>query len=171
MFRILASVVFCLLVSSTATARGYVARAAPAAPRADEAGDSPRADAVAPVSRYRARQDLNDAGYLDSAVDGDSDNGDDASNYGNASGNGNGNGGNGGGGNPYRGDGGASFGTFASSSGAGGVGSGGDVTYTGKYQAAGVEPSKCVYKGVMTDKEIARCKASSEAYMARHGVK
>ena len=157
----------CALACSTAAARGVVARGeVHAAPRAEAADGYRRDGAVAPVTRYRARQDVANSGYLGAAMDGDDSGGDD----GYANGNDNGNGGNNGG-NPYQGDGGTSFGTFTSSAGTGSLDPGGAVSYTGTYKASGIESAGCVYKGVMSAAAIARCKTASEAEMARHGVK
>ena len=167
MLRIMV-LVLCALACSTAAARGVVARGeVRAAPRAGAADGYRRDDAVAPVTRYRARQDVANSGYLGAALDGDDSGGDD----GYANGNDNGNGGDNGGGNPYQGDGGTSFGVFTSSAGSGSLNPGGAVSYTGSYKASGIESGGCVYKAVMSDAAIAKCKAASEAEMARHGVK
>ena len=199
----LRNVVLVLLVleCSAAAAREHVDHAAVhTAPRADEAGAYRAADGavpVAPVTRYRARQDIANDDYLGAAMGDDdgasntnnsNDNdvgyasgngggGGGGNNYGNGNGYGNGNAySNGGGGNPvirnpYAGDGGASHGSFSASDGKGSVGPGGAVSFTGTYKSAGVERPGCVYKAVMTDAEIATCKAASLATMRHTGAK
>ena len=172
MLRIIV-LVLCAFACSTAAARGVGARGdVRAAPRADEAGAGayPRDEHVAPVTRYRARQDIADSDYLGAAMDDDNVS-DDSGN--NSNGNGNGYGG-GGGGGAYTGGGG----------GGGGGGSPGATSYApsppmsfsgtvhGSYGGGGGHDGNgCVYKGVMTDAEIATCKAASIAWMRRSGKK
>jgi hypothetical protein len=165
MLRIIV-LVLCALACSTAAARGGVARGGMnAAPRAEEAGAYPRDEHVAPVERYRARQDIAGSDYLGAALDDD----DGSDNSGNGS-NGNSGGDGSGGGSPY--------------SGGGGGGSRGAVSYApfpatsfsgtvhGSYGGGGGHDGNgCVYKGVMTDAEIATCKAASLAWMRRTGTK
>jgi hypothetical protein len=144
------------------------------APRAQEAGAYPRDEAVAPVTRYRARQDIANSDYLGAAMDGD-DTDDSSNNGGNNDGsnNGNGNGGGNGGGSPYGGGGGSGGGsgyapyptTSFSGTVNGAYGGGG-----GKHKGM-TDPTGCVYKGVMTDAEIATCKAASIAEMRHNGVR
>ena len=167
MFRILV-LVLCAFAFSTAAARGHVA------PRSDvnaearaDVGAYPQADHVAPVARYEARQGIADSDYLGAAMD------DGSYNNGNGSGNGNGNGNGGGngGGYPYAGGG-------YSSGGGGGAPSAPmpptsfSGTVHGSYGGGGGhDGGGCVYKGVMTDAEIATCKAASIAWMRRSGKK
>jgi hypothetical protein len=163
MYRMIV-LVLCAFACSTADARG---RAAPrgdlnAESRASEAGAYPRAENVAPVTRYRARQDIAGSDYIDAALD-DGDGSDGA--------NDNAGGGNGGG-NSY--------------TGGGGYGGGGGARSTpapmpmpmsfsgtvhGSYAGDGNDGIRCVYKAVMTDAEIATCKAASIAEMRRHRSK
>lgn len=163
--------VLCALACSTATARGAAARGGMhAAPRAEEAGAYPRDERVAPVERYRARQDIADSDYLGAALD-DDDVSDDSGNGSNGNGGGDGSGG----GSPY---------SSPYSGGAGGGGSRGTMsnaplpatsfsgTVHGSYGGGGGHDGNgCVYKGVMTDAEIATCKAASLAWMRRSGKK
>jgi hypothetical protein len=164
MLRIIV-LVLCALACSTAAARGGVARGAVnAAPRAEEAGAYPRDERVAPVERYRARQDIADSDYLGAALDDDdgSDNGGNSSSSNSD--------GNGGGGSSYTGG-----------SGGGSRGAANNVpfpamsfsgTVHGSYGGGdGHDGDGCVYKGVMTDAQIATCKAASLAWMRRTRTK
>jgi hypothetical protein len=172
MFRIIV-LVLCAFACSAAVARGRVA------PRSDvnaeargDVGAYPQAERAAPVTRYRARQDIAASDYLGAAMD---DGSYDSSSNDNSGGNGNG-GGNGGG-NPYAGGGYGGGGSY------GGGGGGGapsapmpamsfSGTVHGSYGGGGGHDGDgCVYKGVMTDAEIATCKAASLAWMSRSGKK
>jgi hypothetical protein len=100
--------------------------------------------------------------------------GDDTDNSSNNSGNndaGYGNGGGNGSGSPYRGGGNggaASYASYPAPSFSGTVN--GAYGGGGKHQGL-TDPTGCVYKGVMTDAQIATCKAASEAEMMHKSIK